>query len=159
MRLNHRELAEASIIEEASEVIKVLMKIKRFGLYAMNPYKPEEGTNLTQLAAEVGDLLGAIDFLLETHPELDEALIYKNQQDRRRKLLNLNEGERFDEPFVLKDGKLYLHGMLCVGSVERTDKGFMINNDGGVPMKITAESDKDGVHVTSLSFEPKGDSH
>lgn len=154
MRLNERELAEASVIEEASEVTQVLMKIRRFGPYAMNPSNPEQGTNLHMLGEELGDLLGAIDFFLETHPEVDQKTISLKRDYRRQKLLRYNEGERIIHPFVLKEGKIYLHDMTCVGSLERTAEGFKISNDAGVPMVVEATTNEQGSSITALSFRP-----
>lgn len=140
MKLSHRELAQASVIEEAGEVLQALMKIKRFGLYAMNPNDPEAGTNLTQLSVELGDLLGAIDFLRETHPELDEALILKNQQDRRRKLLSCNETDRLDQPFIFEAGKLYLNDRTCLGVVAPTINGFKLTTPKSVEFAFEADA-------------------
>lgn len=44
------------LIEECSEIIKVACKIKRFGYDSINPYAPQDGTNLNQLQLEMGDL-------------------------------------------------------------------------------------------------------
>lgn len=48
-------LVEDKVIEEASEVIQAICKIKRFGMYNYHPDKPNE-TNINRLLDEINDL-------------------------------------------------------------------------------------------------------
>lgn len=141
MKLSLRDLAKTSVIEEAAEVIKVLMKIDRFGLYSDNPHAPEEGSNLQQLSAEIGDLLGAIDFLREQYPEMDEALILKNQRTRREKLIQRNQGERLDTPFVFKEGSIYAINGFNLGKIEPSHDSLTIDNLENRKVKLTVNDE------------------
>lgn len=55
-----RELLEM-LAEDALEAAHAVMKTLRHGLDSWNPDKPEAGNNSTQIAAEIGQLLGLLD--------------------------------------------------------------------------------------------------
>lgn len=56
----HIGLAEDKVIEECSEVIQAICKIKRFGLYNYHPDRPESN-NRSEVLQEMADLRFAID--------------------------------------------------------------------------------------------------
>lgn len=83
------ELAEGSVIEESAELVKELMKARRFGLHDVNPL---DGTTPAQrIAMELGDLFGSLNFYLETHPEIDRAVVDEYAALRKPKLLRSND--------------------------------------------------------------------
>lgn len=86
-RLSEYELAMNAVIEEAAEVTQVLCKVKRFGLDSKSP---SGGTNLDDLNKEIGDLLGAIDFLIEQEPRLDLIKIASIAAAKKPRLLYYN---------------------------------------------------------------------
>lgn len=87
--LTERELSEAAVGEEANEVGIELSKAKRFGWNGINP---KDGTTPAyRIAVEIGDLLGSIEFLLETHPEIPRDEIAYSAMSKRAKLLFWNE--------------------------------------------------------------------
>jgi hypothetical protein len=49
------------LMEECAEVTKVCSKILRFGLDNYHPDRPEDGTNLQKIRAEMEDLRFAMD--------------------------------------------------------------------------------------------------
>lgn len=51
--------------EEAAEVIQIISKIKRFGLYSYHPDDPARTTNIAHLSVEVGDFIAIVDLLTE----------------------------------------------------------------------------------------------
>jgi len=95
-RLTLPELAQVLVIEESGEVNKILMKLCRFGDDSANPFEPEKGSKLEQLANEVGDLYGALDMLVD-QLELNEAIVQMNRATKRSKAIKLN-GEASREP-------------------------------------------------------------
>jgi hypothetical protein len=92
------DLAKTIVIEEAGELIQVLCKIDRFGFDNHNPYTGDE--NPTLLAEEIGDLQGAIDWLIhEARTMLDDQsklawdqIIFERRKTKRTKAMNLNKG-------------------------------------------------------------------
>lgn len=67
------------LIEECSEIIKVACKIQLHGYQSVNPYAPQDGTNLHQLHLEMGDYETIKRLMLkngdiELSPILDRAI-------------------------------------------------------------------------------------
>lgn len=58
------------LIEECSEIIKVACKIQLHGYDSINPYAPQDGTNLNQLQLEMGDY-DAIFALMANNGDID----------------------------------------------------------------------------------------
>lgn len=58
MNPKYRDIGDPAInlIEEASELIKAVTKLERFGAYNWNPLLPNKITNLEQLRSEWSDL-------------------------------------------------------------------------------------------------------
>lgn len=54
---------ETLVIEECSELIKALCKVKRFGWYNHNPYKDIHKTNMDHVKEEIADVIKAINKL------------------------------------------------------------------------------------------------
>lgn len=81
--LSDRELAEVGVQEEAQEIGQELCKARRFGWLGVNPY--DKTTPAERIAAEIGDFLGALDFFLETHPEVAAHGITINLHRRTKK--------------------------------------------------------------------------
>jgi hypothetical protein len=73
------------LIEECSEVIKCACKIQRFGYHSINPYAPQDGTNLNQLQLEMGDL-DAIYALLSNNGDVNMHDINTRHQVKYAKL-------------------------------------------------------------------------
>lgn len=74
--------------EECAEVIQIVSKINRFGLYSVNPYEgPNAKNNRVQLADEVGDIYAMILKLEEkglfTRQQLEERAAYKHEKLQR----------------------------------------------------------------------------
>jgi NTP pyrophosphatase (non-canonical NTP hydrolase) len=70
--------------EECAEVIQIISKINRFGLYSFNPFEVAPRTNRQLLADEVGDIYAMILKLEEkglfTRNELEERAAYKHEK-------------------------------------------------------------------------------
>jgi NTP pyrophosphatase (non-canonical NTP hydrolase) len=71
--------------EECAEVIQIVSKINRFGLYSVNPYDaPPRKTNRELLTDEVGDLYAMILKLEEkgifTRQQLETRAAYKHEK-------------------------------------------------------------------------------
>jgi hypothetical protein len=66
--------------EEAAEVIQIISKIKRFGMYSYHPDDPEKTTNIAHLSVEIGDFVAIVDLLTQGE-------------------LNSNHGLSWDEDF------------------------------------------------------------
>lgn len=56
--------------EEAAEVIQIISKIKRFGLYSYHPDDESKTSNIAHLSVEIGDFVAIVDLL--TQGELNE---------------------------------------------------------------------------------------
>lgn len=54
----------AYLIEECGEVIQAATKVLRHGYASINPNKPSDGSNRTQLARELGDVSRALRQML-----------------------------------------------------------------------------------------------
>lgn len=52
------------LAEECGETIQIIGKILRHGYESVNPYEAHSGTNRDRLTLELGDVLVAIDFML-----------------------------------------------------------------------------------------------
>lgn len=87
--LPHDELARTAVAEEGAEVAIELCKLTRFGPFGVNPV--DGTTPAERLARELGDLLGSIDFLLETHPYLRADLIQQHRDAKKPRLLHFND--------------------------------------------------------------------
>lgn len=55
----------AVLLEELGEAQQMVGKILRHGYESVNPFFPEDDTNRARLENELGDVLVAIDFLLD----------------------------------------------------------------------------------------------
>ena len=55
----------ALLLEELGEAAQVVGKILRHGYESVNPFFPEDDTNRARLEKELGDVLVAIDFLID----------------------------------------------------------------------------------------------
>jgi NTP pyrophosphatase (non-canonical NTP hydrolase) len=73
------------LIEECSEVIKCATKVLRFGYDSINPYAPQDGTNLNQLQLELGDLF-AIKRLMANNEDIDVKAIAGRAVSKYNKL-------------------------------------------------------------------------
>ena len=62
--------------EECAEVIQIISKIRRFGLYDYNPADPAQTPNKARLVMELGDTVGVIE-MLRAAGTFDEAGIEK----------------------------------------------------------------------------------
>lgn len=60
--------------EEAAEVIQIISKIKRFGLYSYNPNDLEKTTNIAHLSVEIGDFVAIVDLLTRGELNSDHGL-------------------------------------------------------------------------------------
>lgn len=74
--------------EECAEVIQIVSKINRFGLYSVNPYDaPPRKTNRDLLTDEVGDIYAMILKLEEkgifTREQLEARAAYKHEKLQR----------------------------------------------------------------------------
>lgn len=76
--------------EENAEVIQVISKINRFGLYSVHPDKPDV-TNLDHLEEEIGDALAIVDMLTNAGYLSKAALAAAAQRkkDKLRKWSNI----------------------------------------------------------------------
>lgn len=88
-KLTDLELAKTAVVEEAAEVTIEICKIERFGIDSVNPYG-DGMSNRVNLAKEVGDLLGAIDFLRE-QIVLDDAVIEGYRAKKPGQLRHFND--------------------------------------------------------------------
>lgn len=61
---------ETKLIEECSELIKILCKVDRFGWFSCHPESPDE-TNLSKVLAEMADVIEAINMLMSELKEKD----------------------------------------------------------------------------------------
>ena len=86
--LSPRELAMVGVEEEAAEVIKELCKARRFTL--TTPSCVDGTTAVQRLSEELGDLLGSIQYLLKTHPEIDQVALEKHRIRREGRLRFFN---------------------------------------------------------------------
>jgi len=73
------------LAEEASEIIKNVTKILRFGYDSYNPYEPEKGSNLQQLITEMGDLT-AVQRLMMTNGDFNPGPICEAADAKYAKL-------------------------------------------------------------------------
>lgn len=80
------------LVEECSEIIKAACKVKRFGYDSINPYAPQDGTNLNQLQLEMGDL-DAIYALMSNNGDVDIDAINKRHQEKYPKLAGYLRGD------------------------------------------------------------------
>lgn len=94
--LEDRELARTGLTEECSEVIKEVCKASRFGLDTPNPI--DGTTPAGRLSTEIGDLLGSVDFVLKTHPELDREAINAARSSREERLRFHNNPDNWGKP-------------------------------------------------------------
>ena len=76
--------------EECAEVIQIISKIHRFGLYNYNPVSDEYNDEL--LHKEVGDLLCIIDLCIKKKILREEDLIFHHEQklEKLKKWSNIN---------------------------------------------------------------------
>lgn len=74
------------LIEECAEVIQAATKIKRFG---WDRYHPGYGFNRTELAREIGDVMGVIDAL-----DLQPGVMREVQDARASKLDKMRVAKR-----------------------------------------------------------------
>lgn len=86
--LSLQDLSETILGEEAAEVMIELSKAKRFGWHDRNPLDGK--TPMERISTELGDLLGAIDFFIETH-QVDEKAMRKAALEKREKALLTND--------------------------------------------------------------------
>lgn len=87
--LTHDQLALTAVSEEMGEVAIEISKGRRFGWSALNPV--DQTTPAYRLAVELGDLLGSIDLLLDTHPQIDPAVVNKSRSTRIDRLIYTND--------------------------------------------------------------------
>lgn len=73
------------LMEESSEVIKCAAKVMRFGYDSINPYAPQDGTNLNQLQLEMGDY-DAIVSLMSINGDIDLEAINERHANKYTKL-------------------------------------------------------------------------
>jgi hypothetical protein len=73
------------IQEECAEIIKVVSKIERFGFYNAHP-KNNNIDNLTLLAQEFGDLLGAIDKFKDLHLTAEASAHFDAEAELTRRI-------------------------------------------------------------------------
>lgn len=95
--LNDRELSEVGLQEEAQEVGIELCKAARFGWFAPNFL--DGTTPIKRVSGELGDLMGCIQFFMETHPEIDRDIYLDRLVNKKAKLQHFNNLATRDTPF------------------------------------------------------------
>jgi NTP pyrophosphatase (non-canonical NTP hydrolase) len=84
--LTERDMEYLRILqEECAEVIQIVSKIQRFGLYSSNPFDLDAKTNLDLLHVEVGDVQALIKLLTDRGVLSEEKL--SDAVDRKLKKL------------------------------------------------------------------------
>jgi hypothetical protein len=83
------------LIEECSEIQKVACKILLWGYDSVNPYAPQDGTNLNQLQLEMGDY-DAIFALMANNGDIDVEAVNERHHKKYQILPQfLHEGHEF----------------------------------------------------------------
>lgn len=73
--------------EECAEVIQIISKINRFGMYGYNPNRTDKTPNKYKLIQELGDVMAMIYILQkETEFEMTDEQIDKAMENKIRKL-------------------------------------------------------------------------
>jgi|SRR6478609_5036782 NTP pyrophosphatase (non-canonical NTP hydrolase) len=75
----------ALIVEEAAEVQQVAMKIVRHGYGSHNPFDEDKTPNRRLLEKELGDLLFAVQLMIDCH-DLNENAIKQFSEEKRNKI-------------------------------------------------------------------------
>lgn len=73
------------LIEECSEVIKCATKVLRFGYDSINPYAPQDGSNLNQLELEMGDI-AAVQRLMMVNGDYSPRAVAERSDSKYKKL-------------------------------------------------------------------------
>lgn len=77
--------------EEAAEIIQIVSKIKRFGLYST--YPQDETTNLSHLHQEIADFQAMVDVLTD-HGYIDLAELSRRKERKLDKLAHYYGAEK-----------------------------------------------------------------
>lgn len=105
------------IIEEAAEVIQIVLKMKRFGPFSYHPNDPEKKSNIQLLSSEVDDVVHALkrisDFIL-----VDDSSVV------------MDEGYWIDESHEMYDSEINDYDRIC------RKCGTNSNEDGNVKKLI-----------------------
>ena len=88
IQLQPRDFEYMGILqEECAEVIQIISKINRFGLYSSNPFEENAKNNQQQLIDEVGDVYALIQKLEErglfTREQIEQRAEYKHAKLKR----------------------------------------------------------------------------
>lgn len=84
--LTERDMEYLRILqEECAEVIQIVSKIQRFGLYSFNPQIENAKNNLELLHVEVGDVMALVK-LLKDRDVLSEEMLYEAVTRKLEKL-------------------------------------------------------------------------
>ena len=90
--LTELELEYLGILqEECAEVIQIISKIRRFGIYSLNPFEECAPDNHTLLIQELGDVMAVIKILQESGL-IDQDKILQHipvKREKLQKFLNL----------------------------------------------------------------------
>ncbi len=74
--------AMSHVTEECGEVLQMIGKIGRFGYSSRYPNLPNSESNAQKLYLELGDLIGAIERLLDELENIDNIRILNDQDSK-----------------------------------------------------------------------------